>query len=340
MSEVTPFLNPWVIISAVVAVLAAVLVIKGLLVVQQSESIVIERLGSYRRTLGPGVNWIMPFFDQPRSITMRQYVAGEALVVDVTRIDRRETVLDFPGQNVVTSDNVTVLVNGALYFQIVDPKLAVYEVQNLVQAVEILAKTTLRSEIGTMELDAIFESRAKVNEALRATMDEAGNKWGVKVTRVEIQDIEMPNEVEEAMRLQMAAERKRRATVTEANGAKEAAIARAEGEKRAAVLTAEGDKEAAVLRANGERDAIKLVLEAGGEEGSVQTVIGYLLGLEYLRQLPHMAKDGDRVFLPYEASALLGAMGSLRELTGNASLPGNLTAFTTGSQATGPQASG
>ena len=336
MDELQAYLSPGVIIAAVVSVLAIALLIKGLVVVQQSESIVIERLGSYQRTLGPGVNWIMPFFDQPRAITMRHYKGGVAQVIDVTRIDRRETVLDFPGQNVVTSDNVTVTVNGALYFQVVDPKLAVYEVQNLVQAVEILAKTSLRSELGRMELDKLFESRAEVNNALRQTMDEAGNKWGVKVTRVEIQDIEMPGEVEEAMRLQMAAERKRRATVTEANGAKEAAIARAEGEKRAAVLTAEGDKEAAVLRANGERDAIKLVLEAGGEKGaSVETVIGYLLGLEYLRQLPSMAKEGDRVFLPYEASALLGAMGSLRQLTGDGPLPGNLTAFTTGSQTAG-----
>ncbi|WP_435102372.1 SPFH domain-containing protein [Arhodomonas sp. AD133] len=291
------------------------------MLVQQSEAVVIERLGSYLRTLQPGINWVVPFVDQPRAITIRRYreSGGEnvAYIVQETHIDRRETVLDFPGQNVVTQDNVTVTVNGALYFQILDPKLAVYEVENFIQAVEVLAKTSLRSEIGKMELDKLFESRAEVNQALQTTMDEVGDKWGVKVNRVEIQDISMPEEVEEAMRLQMAAERRRRATVTEANGEKEAAIARAEGEKRSAVLTAEGEREAAILRAEGEQKAIGMVLEAGGEGTDVDTVIGYLLGLEYLKRLPDIAKDGERVFVPYESSALIGALGSLQKVGAN-----------------------
>ncbi|MGD8429172.1 MAG: stomatin-like protein [Ectothiorhodospiraceae bacterium] len=314
-------ITPTLVIAAILAVLVVVFLVKGIMLVQQSEAVVIERLGSYQRTLEPGINWVVPFIDQPRAITIRRYREsnGENVpyVAQETNIDRRETVLDFPGQNVVTKDNVTVTVNGALYFQILDPKLAVYEVENFIQAVEVLAKTSLRSEIGKMELDKLFESRDEVNNSLQATMDEVGDKWGVKVNRVEIQDISMPEEVEQAMRLQMAAERKRRATVTEANGEKEAAIARAEGEKRSAVLTAEGEKEAAILRAQGEKQAIEMVLQAGGEGTDVKTVIGYLLGLEYLKRLPDIAKDGDRVFVPYESSALIGALGSFLELSGS-----------------------
>lgn len=311
--------TPGLILALAFAILVVFLIWKGIFVVQQSESVVVERLGSYSRTLEPGINWIIPFVDRPRAITIRRYreVDGEnlALVMREIRIDRRETVLDFPGQNVVTRDNVTVTVNGALYFQILDPKMAVYEVENFIQAVEVLAKTSLRSEIGKMELDKLFESRTEVNNALQSTMDEVGDKWGVKVNRVEIQDISMPVEVETAMRLQMAAERKRRATVTEANGEKEAAIARAEGQKQAAILTAEGEREAAILRSMGEQVAIRRILEAVGEGAPVDMVIGYLLGLEYLKRLPDIAKEGDRVLVPYEASALLGGLQAFQALS-------------------------
>jgi len=319
-------ISPGLIIILFILALVVILLAKGLMIVQQSEAVVIERLGSYSRTLESGVNLVIPFIDKPRSITIRRYreVKGDnlPLVVEETRIDRRETVMDFPGQSVVTTDNVTVTVNGALYFQIVDPKRAVYEVENFTQDVEVLAKTSLRSEIGRMELDKLFESRKEVNDALQITMDEVGDKWGVKVTRVEIQDISMPEEVEDAMRLQMAAERKRRATVTEANGQREAAIATAEGEKQSSVLRAEGDKQAAILRAEGERQAIYQLRDAIGAEDP-QLVVGYMLGQKYLQVLPDMAREGDRVFIPYEASALLGAMGSFRELATEVGEPTN-----------------
>jgi regulator of protease activity HflC (stomatin/prohibitin superfamily) len=149
-------------------------------------------------------------------------------------------------------------------------------------------------------------------------MEEAASKWGVKLTRVEVQDISMPEEVEEAMRLQMAAERKRRATVTEAEGEKSAAIAMAQGQRESAILNAEGDKESAILRAQGEQESIRLVLSAIGDtEDNKQTVIGYLLGQSYIKVLPNMAKEGERVFVPYESSALLGSMGMFRELAGS-----------------------
>lgn len=306
------------IIALVFTVLVLALVIKGLMIVQQSEAVVIERLGSYQKTLSPGINWIIPFVDKPRSIKVRRYQAidGEnvAVVQEETRIDRRETVLDFPGQSVITADNVSVTVNGALYFQVIDPERAVYQTENLIQAIEILAKTSLRSEVGKMELDKLFESRQEINDKLQLVMDEAGNKWGVKVTRVEIQDILIPVEVEDAMRKQMAAERERRALVLQANGEREAAIARAEGEKRSNILVAEGEREAAILLAEGQRQAIDQVLAAGSDRLDPQMVVGYLLGLEYLKTLPEIGKEGDRIFLPYEASSVLGAVGSIEAL--------------------------
>lgn len=306
------------IIALVFTVLVLALVIKGLMIVQQSEAVVIERLGSYQKTLSPGINWIIPFVDKPRSIKVRRYqaIGGEnvAVVQEETRIDRRETVLDFPGQSVITADNVSVTVNGALYFQVIDPERAVYQAENLIQAIEILAKTSLRSEVGKMELDKLFESRQEINDKLQIVMDEAGNKWGVKVTRVEIQDINIPAEVEDAMRKQMAAERERRALVLQASGEREAAIARAEGEKRSNILVAEGEREAAILMADGQRQAIDKVLSAGSDRLDPQLVVGYLLGLEYLKTLPDIGKEGDRIFLPYEASSVLGAVGSIETL--------------------------
>src|SRR5690554_3771509 len=316
------YITSGLIISLIVVAIGIFVIAKGLVIVRQSEVMVIERLGSFNRVLESGVNIIIPFVERPRPITMIRYVRmGEEyhpMTTDEVRIDRRETVMDFPGQPVVTTDNVTVKINGALYYQIIDPRRAVYEVANMSQAVEVLAKTTLRSVVGKMELDKLFESRAEVNNAIQAEMEEAASKWGVKLTRVEVQDISMPEEVEEAMRLQMAAERKRRATVTEAEGEKSAAIAKAQGQRESAILNAEGDKQSAILRAQGEQESIRLVLSAIGEtEDNKQTVIGYLLGQSYIKVLPNMAKDGERVFVPYESSALLGSMGMFRELAGS-----------------------
>jgi len=306
------------LIALAITVMVVIFVIKGLMIVQQSEAVVIERLGSYHKTLAPGINWIIPFVDLPRSIKMRRYqvIKNEQVpvVVEETRIDRRETVLDFPSQSVITGDNVSITINGALYFQVIDPERAVYQAENLVQAIEILAKTSLRSEVGKMELDKLFESRQEINDKLQIVMDEAGNKWGVKVTRVEIQDIDIPKDVEDAMRKQMTAERERRALVLQASGEREAAIARAQGEKESAVLVAEGDKTASILRAEGEREAIDQIMAAAEGRIDPELVIGYLMGLEYLNTLPNIAKEGDRVFLPFESSSVLGAVGSLQQL--------------------------
>lgn len=299
------------VLAVVFAVLVIVYVRFGVYIVQQSERMVIERLGSYNRTLEPGINFIIPVLDQPRSIKVRRYQRGlierelSLSLVEEKRIDVRETVLDFPKQPVVTADNVSVEVNGALYYQIYDPKAAVYEVENFAQAIEILAKTTLRSEVGKMELDRLFESREQINERLAIVLDEAGQKWGLRVNRVEIQDIHVPSDIQESMHKQMAAERNRRATVTEARGQKEAEIEVAEGERQAAILRAEGQKQ-----------AIKEVLGAAeGTEGlAAKDVVAYLLALQYLETLPDIAKEGERVFLPYEATGVMASIEAIRDI--------------------------
>lgn len=308
------------IIFVAVVLIALTIIAGGIKIVRQSEVMVIERFGSYRRTFEHGMHFLVPFIDQPRAITMIRYQKHGDEHIPVTRretrIDRRETVMDFPGQPVVTTDNVTVRIDGALYFQIINPSDAIYKVENISQAIEVLAKTTLRSVVGQMELDKLFESRAEVNNAILVEMEAAAEKWGVKINRVEIQDIVMPAEIQEAMNLQMTAERKRRATVTEADGKKTAQIKEAEGDRESKILSAEGDKIAAIRRAEGEQESIALVLSSLGDTPEAkQMVVGYLLGQRYINMLPNMAKDGERVFVPYEASSLVGAMGMMKHAT-------------------------
>lgn len=304
------------IILGALALLAFVIVIRGIKIVQQAETMVIERLGEYHRTLQPGFRIIFPVLDVPRPVARRRYMGDVSLLEQATLIDMRESLLDFPAQSAVTKDNVTVTVNGALYYQIVDPKQAVYAVDNLVLAIEVLAKTSLRNEIGKMDLDTLFESRDQINAALEAVLDAAGNKWGVKVTRVEIQDIAFPREVEDAMRQQMIAEREKRAQILRAEGHREAAIREAEGDRQAAIERAEGDKQAAILQAAGQQEAIDTILRAGADRLQPKDVISYLVALEYMKTLPDIAKNGERVFLPYEASALLSSVGSISDLLG------------------------
>jgi regulator of protease activity HflC (stomatin/prohibitin superfamily) len=330
MTGVFDFLGVGLIAAIIVGTGLIVFIAKGLFIVQQSEAVVVERLGSYKKTLGPGINFIIPVLDRPRPIKIRRYESSmgskelQERVIEETKIDTRETVLNFPSQPVVTNDNVSVQMDGALYFQIQSPKKSVYEVENLVQAIEVLTKTTLRAVVGARELDVLFSSRDEINNELQKVMDEAGDKWGVKVNRVEIQDIQLPEEVEEAMRQQMTAERKRRATVTEANGYKEAQIQQAEGDKRAAIERAEGEKEAAIKLAEGEKGAIENVLQAGRELNITldqSMVVNYLIAQKYLEKLPSIAKDGERVIVPYEATGILGSIESIQSLfNGNFSI--------------------
>ncbi len=313
------------ILVAVAALLVIGLISMGLVLVPQKRTMVIERLGRYHRTLEPGLNLIIPFVDSARAINILRFVHGEPIISSELKIDLREIVLDFPRQSVITKDNVGVAIDGVLYYQIMDGQAAVYGTENLVLAIQTLAQTTLRSEIGKMELDAIFESREEINNSLQITMDEAGNKWGVKVNRVEIRDIDIPTEIREAMNKQMVAERSRRAMVREAEGYKEAEIQRAEGDKQAAILNAqghrdaeiaraEGERQAAILTAEGEARAIEIVMHSISENAEPQQAINYLIAQRYISMLPDLAKQGDRIFVPMEGSALLSSVGGIREL--------------------------
>ncbi|KPK76376.1 MAG: hypothetical protein AMJ79_06770, partial [Phycisphaerae bacterium SM23_30] len=261
------------IILGVIALFVIIFALQGLKIVQQAETMVIERLGRYHRTLTSGVNIIWPIFDKARKIEWRILRDDIRVTKLLDRIDLRENVYDFPKQNVITKDNVTIEIDALLYFQITDPVKGVYEIRNLPDAIEKLTKTTLRNVIGELDLDETLTSRDTINQKLRVILDEATDKWGVKVNRVELQDIIPPQDIKEAMEKQMRAERDRRAAILEAEGMKrarilesegvrESQINRAEGQKKAKVLTAEGEAEARVKVAQAEAEAIDKITES------------------------------------------------------------------------------
>jgi regulator of protease activity HflC (stomatin/prohibitin superfamily) len=327
MAELQPL--QWFVL--VLAILIIVMVVRGLRIVQQAEVVIVERLGRYNATLESGVNVIWPFIDKPRRITWRYVqfdVSGarqQVIQKDTERIDLRETVYDFPRQNVITKDNVQIEINALLYFQITDPVKAVYEISNLPDAVEKLTQTTLRNVIGELALDETLTSREQINVKLRAILDEAGEKWGVKVNRVELQDIAPPQDVRIAMEKQMRAERDRRATILEAEGQKRSAILQAEGRREAQIADAEGAKQSEVLKAEGEATAIQRVADA--EAAAIRAVAEavragkadptqYLIAMKYIEALKEMVKGGGSkvVYMPYEATGILSALGGIKDL--------------------------
>lgn len=299
---------------------ALIVVKKSLVIIPQSETKIIERLGKYYATLKPGINIIIPFIDRAKEIvTMRRgrYIYSNC-------IDLREQVYDFDKQNVITKDNVQTQINALLYFQIVDPFKAVYEISNLPNAIEKLTQTTLRNIIGELELDQTLTSRDTINTKLRAVLDDATNKWGIKVNRVELQDITPPESVLQAMEKQMQAERNKRATILTSEGEKAAAILKSEGEKTAIINKAEADKQMAILNAEGEAQAkirkaeaeaiaIQKITEAVGKSTNPAN---YLLAQKYIKMLEDVA-SGDKtktVYLPYEATNLMGSIGGIKDL--------------------------
>lgn len=300
--------------------LAVIIVSKSITIVSQSETMIIERLGRYQATLKPGVNIIVPFIDKAKTIvTMRN---GRYLYTNT--IDLREQVYDFDKQNVITKDNVQTQINALLYFQIVDPFKAVYEINNLPNAIEKLTQTTLRNIIGELELDETLTSRDTINTKLRAVLDDATNKWGIKVNRVELQDITPPQTVLQAMKKQMQAERNKRAEILNSEGEKQSAILKSEGEKMATINRAEADKQREILNAEGlaaakikqaeaEARAIELITEAVGKSTNPAN---YLLAQKYIQMMREVA-EGDKtktVYLPYEATNLLGSIGGIKDL--------------------------
>ena len=318
------------VLLAIIVFIVIVLVLAGVKVVPQSETRVIERLGRFHSVLPPGLNIIWPFIDKPKMIYTRRVdnLGGRraiASIVSTSCIDLREQVYDFPSQQVITKDNVTTEINALLYFQIVDPKKSVYEIDNLPNAIEKLTQTSLRNVIGELELDETLTSRDTINSKLQSILDEATNKWGVKVNRVELQDITPPESVREAMEKQMQAERNRRAEILNAEGEKKSLILRSEGEKQSQINQAEAEKQSQILKAEGESRAIVLQAEAEAEairrvteaiKESKTDPATYMLAMKYIETLNEMTsgKDGKTVYIPYEATGVLSSIGSIKEM--------------------------
>ena len=323
-------LDPIQIILIAFILFVVFIIAKGIKVVKQSEAMVVERLGKYNKTLNAGIHIIIPVIDQARKIIWRYSRAGIdgrriPLFRQLDRIDLREAVYDFDKQNVITRDNVVTEINALLYFQVVDPVKCVYEIANLPNAIEKLTQTTLRNVIGELDLDDCLISRDTINAKLRLILDEATNKWGVKVNRVELQDINPPSDIKEAMEKQMRAERDRRAVIIEAEGTKKSKILEAEGQKGADINEAEGVKQAKILRAEGEAEARMKVAEA--EKEAIMSIAQavkdsdgdptqYLIAVKYLETLEKMVsgKDNKVIYLPYEATGVLSSIGGIKDL--------------------------
>ncbi|GHT81125.1 paraslipin [Bacteroidia bacterium] len=312
-----------------VAIFVVAMVLSGVKVVQQSETMVIERLGRYDRTLTSGINIIWPIIDKPRLMTWRVVTTGYngakiTAFRRLQRIDLRESVYDFPKQNVITKDNVVTEINALLYFQVVDPVKALYEIENLPMAIEMLTQTTLRNVIGELDLDQTLTSRDTINGKLRAILDVATDKWGVKVNRVELQDINPPKDIRDAMEKQMRAERDRRAKILEAEGLKGAQILEAEGIRESQIQQAEGHKAAQILKAEGEANARIKVAEAEAEAirrisdavAKTGDPVNYLVAMRYLETLKDISSGQDNkvVYMPYEATGVLSSLGGIKEM--------------------------
>jgi regulator of protease activity HflC (stomatin/prohibitin superfamily) len=281
------------IVGAVLVVVVLAIAARSIRIIPQARAAVLERLGRYHRTLEPGLTLITPFIDRVRPL-----------------IDLREQVVNFSPQPVITQDNVVVGIQTVLYFTITDAKAATYEIASPLQAIEQLTVTTLRNVIGGLTLEQTLTSREGVNTELRAVLDEATGKWGIRINRVEIKSVDPPADIKAAMEKQMRAERDRRAAILTAEGTKQAAILTAEGEQRAAILTAEGARQAAILRAEGEAKAIATVFDAIHRGDADHKLLAY----QYLQMLPKLAEgDANKVFvIPSEfTQAFAGIADSL-----------------------------
>lgn len=314
-------------IPAAIALLALYILAKSVKIIGQAEVIVVERLGRFHRVARSGLNFLIPFVERPRTLDVRYFEADVSGIKKITskttaRIDLREQVLNFPSQPVITRDNVTIDIDAVVYYRVADPQKATYAVQNLPYALETLTRTTLRNIVGEMELDSTLASREVINRRMREVIEEASLGWGVDVTRVELQAIEPPHDIQQAMELQMRAERERRATVTQAEATKRAAILEAEGIRESQILKAEAERQASVLRATGLAEARLRMAEAEaeairriGESLPAEHVGMYLLGQKYIENLPAITSGkGTTIFLPAEASGVMAALGGLREM--------------------------
>ncbi|WP_375759265.1 SPFH domain-containing protein [Corallococcus exercitus] len=294
--------------------------VTGVRIVPQAKVMVVERLGKFHRVASSGLNILIPFMDSPRAMEMR---AGNRFTRN-TLVDLREQVMGFETVQVITHDNVNMEVGSVIYYQIVDPSRALYQVENLALAIEQLTMTNLRNVMGGLTLDQTLTSRETVNTKLRMVLDEATEKWGVKVTRVELREIEPPQAIKSAMAKQMTAERERRAEVTKAEGDKAAAILQAEGEKISRILRAEAERDAEIARAEGHKRAV--MLEAEGKAEATRLTFEAIhtgratpevLALRYLETLQELGKGDNKMFVPYEATTALGSIAMLKEVFAN-----------------------
>ena len=289
----------------ILLVIIAIIAFKSIKVVNQSEVYIIERLGKYYKTAEAGLTFILPFIDRVSSVVLL-----------------KELTMDIPPQGVITKDNVTINIDTVVFYQITDPEKSVYEIANLKKGIEYLAITTIRDIVGKMDLDETFGSRDNINFQLRSILDEATDKWGCKINRVEIKDIKPPADIRDAMEKQMNAERNKRAMILEAEAQKQSDITVAEGKKEAAILEAEAESEAQIRRAAGEAQAIKEVAEAKAKE--IEMVYNAmkkadpndkLVQLKSLEALEEVAKgDANKVFIPFEATAALGSIGAMTDI--------------------------
>lgn len=288
-----------IVLLIVLAVLAVVALSKAIIVIHQAEKGLVERFGRYKQTLEPGLTVIVPFADALRA-----------------RIDMRESVLDVEPQGVITKDNVGVTVDAVVYYYVTDAKAVQYEVTNFFVAVSKLAQTNLRNLVGDMTLDETLASRERINTALRETLDEATDKWGVKVTRVEVKEILPPRDITDAMSKQMKAEREKRATILEAEGYRQTQILTAEGDKQNAILKAEGDRQAAILRAEGEAKGIENISKAADE-----FFVGNAQLLKQLQVTQASLQDNTKLVIS-DQSRLINVLGLAEALAGTKPKPG------------------
>ncbi len=289
----------------ILLVIILIIAFMSIKIVRQSEVYIIERLGKFSKVADAGLTIIVPFFDHVRSV-----------------VSLKQQTMDVPPQGVITKDNVTITIDTVVFYQITDPAKAVYEIQSLKKGIEYLAITTIRDIIGKMDLDETFSSRDGINNQLRVVLDEATDKWGCKIDRVEIKDITPPADIRDAMEKEMNAERNKRALILESEAQRQSAITIAEGNKQAAILEAEADKEARIRRAAGEAQAIKEVAEAKAKE--IKMVYDAmkkanpnekLVQLKSLEALEEACKgEANKIFIPFEATSALSSLGAIKEV--------------------------
>ena len=289
----------------VILVIIAIIAFKSIKVVNQSEVYIIERLGKYYKTAEAGLTLILPFIDRVSSVVLL-----------------KELTMDIPPQGVITKDNVTINIDTVVFYQITDPEKSVYEIANLKKGIEYLAITTIRDIVGKMDLDETFGSRDNINFQLRSILDEATDKWGCKINRVEIKDINPPADIRDAMEKQMNAERNKRALILQAEAQKQSDITVAQGKKEAAILEAEAESEAKIRRAAGEAKAIKEVAEAKAKEIAMVYAAmkdaapdDKLVQLKSLEALKEVANgEANKIFIPFEATSALSSLGAIKEV--------------------------